>query len=214
MVTSPIAMDSRKGLSANLGDNIEFNGEITGGKLLVKKCPECGADNRDDAIYCSSCGIQIAVPPPVPTVLPVARPVPPPRAPPPVMAPPLPAVLPLPPPPRPIWGTLITLAAGILVMVGVIAGWVYPPSSDLAVYFVKLVLPALAWADLMKIATIIAVVLSFSQFLAGFLMYHGYGTFGGIIGFLCAILSIAIGGGFLAGFTLGIIGAFLAIMRK
>jgi len=99
-------------------------------------------------------------------------------------------------------------------MVGVIAGWVYSPSSDLAVYFIKLILPALAWIDLMKIATIIAVVLSFSMFLAGFLMYHGYGTFGGIIGFLCAISSIAIGGGFLAGFTLGIIGAFLAIMRK
>ena len=27
MVTSPIAMDSRKGLSADLGDNIEFNGK-------------------------------------------------------------------------------------------------------------------------------------------------------------------------------------------
>jgi len=109
---------------------------------------------------------------------------------------------------------LITLAAGILVTVGVIAGWVYPPSSDLAVWFVKLVLPALVWNDWMKIATIVAVILSFSLFLAGFLMYHGYGTFGGIIGFLCAVLSIAVGGGFLAGFTLGIIGGFLAIMRK
>lgn len=214
MVTSSIAMDSRKGLSANLEDNIEFNGEVTGGKLLVKKCPECGADNRDDAIYCSSCGIQIAVPPPVPTVLPIARPAPPPRMPSPIMAPPLPAVLPLPPPPRPIWGTLITLAAGILVMVGVIAGWVYPPSSELTVWLVKLMLPALLPPSPMQIATVIAVILSFSMFLAGFLMYHGYGTFGGIIGFLCAVVSIGIGGGFLAGFTLGIIGAFLAIMRK
>jgi hypothetical protein len=126
---------------------------------------------------------------------------------------PLPAIFPLPPPPRPIWGTLITLAAGILVMVGVIAAWVYPP-SDLATYFVKLVLPGLMWTDLMKIATIMGVILAFSMFLAGFLMYQGYGTFGGIIGFLCAVASLAVGGGLLAGFTLGIIGAFLAIMRK
>jgi len=181
---------------------------------LVKKCPECGADNRDDAIYCSSCGIQIAVPPPVPTVLPIARPAIPPRMPPPVMAPPLPAVLPLPPPPRPIWGTLITLAAGILVMVGVIAAYVYPPSSDLVLYLLRIMLPTATDAARMSVATIIGLVLSFSLFLAGFLMYQGYGTFGGIIGFLCAILSISIGGGFLAGFTLGIIGAFLAIMRK
>ena len=181
---------------------------------MTKKCPECGADNRDDAVYCSSCGIQISVPPPVPTVLPVMRPALPPRMPPPAMAPPLPAILPLPPPPKPIWGTLVTLAAGILVMVGVIAGWVYSPSSDLATYFLKVVLPALAWLDLMKIATVLGLILSFALFLAGFLMYQGYGTFGGIIGFLCAISSIAIGGGFLAGFTLGIIGAFLAIMRK
>jgi len=188
--------------------------EVKGGKLLVKKCPECGADNRDDAIYCSSCGIQIAVPPPVPTVLPIARPAIPPRMPPPVMAPPLPAVLPLPPPPRPIWGTLITLAAGILVMVGVIAAYVYPPSSDLVLYLLRIMLPTATDAARMSVATIIGLVLSFSLFLAGFLMYQGYGTFGGIIGFLCAILSISIGGGFLAGFTLGIIGAFLAIMRK
>jgi hypothetical protein len=188
--------------------------KVKGGKLLTKRCPECGADNRDDAIYCSSCGIQMAVPPPVPTVLPVMRPAPPPRMPPPTFAPPMPAILPLPPPPRPIWGTLITLAAGILVMVGVIAGWVYAPSSDLDIWFLKLVLPGLAWSDWMRVATVIALILSFSMFLAGFLMYQGYGTFGGIIGFLCAVLSISIGGGLLAGFTLGIIGAFLAIMRK
>lgn len=181
---------------------------------MVKKCPECGADNRDDAIYCSSCGIQIAVPPPVPTVIPIARPAPPPRVPPPVMAPPLPAVLPLPPPPRPIWGTLISLAAGILVMGSVIAAYVYPPSSDIVLYLLRVVLPTATDAARMSVATIGALILSFSLFLAGFLMYHGYGTFGGIIGFLCAIISIAIGGGFLAGFTLGIIGAFLAIMRK
>jgi len=188
---------------------------------LTKKCPECGADNRDDALYCSSCGIQMAVSPPTvvpvttpqPTVFPVMRPAPPPRMPTPIFPPPMPAILPLPPPPRPIWGTLITLAAGILVMVGVIAGWVYPPSSDLNIFFVRMILPG-SPADWLRVVTIVAVILAFSMFLAGFLMYQGYGTFGGIIGFICAVTSLVVGGGFLAGFTLGIIGAFLAIMRK
>lgn len=184
---------------------------------MTKRCPECGADNRDDAIYCSSCGIQIAVPPPVPTAVPVMRPpppTPPPRMPPPVVAPPLPAVLPLPPPPRPIWGALITVAAGILALVGVIAAYIYTPSQEFVLYLLKIMLPTATVQDRMSVAIVIALILSFSLFLAGFLMYRGYGTFGGIIGFLCAILSIAIGGGFLAGFTLGIIGAFLAILRK
>lgn len=181
---------------------------------MVKKCPECGADNRDDAIYCSSCGVQISVPPPVPTVLPVARPAPPPRAPPPSMAPPFPFVLPLPPPPRPLWGTLITIAAGILVIVGIIAAYVYPPSQQLVLYLLQILLPTTPVVSLMAVATVVGVVLTFSLFLGAFLMYQGYGTFGGIIGFIAAVVSIAIGGGFLAGFTLGIIGAFLAVMRK
>jgi len=182
---------------------------------LTKKCPECGADNRDDAVYCSSCGIQLSVPS-APTVVPVMRPAPPappPRMPSPMMAPPMPAILPLPPPPRPIWGTLITITAGILVLVGAIAGWVYPPSQQLSVFFIQMILPG-SPSQWMSIVTVGAVILAFALFLAGFLMYQGYGTFGGIIGFLCAVLSLSVGGGLLAGFTLGIIGAFLGILRK
>jgi len=109
---------------------------------------------------------------------------------------------------------LITIAAGILVIVGVIAAYIYTPSSDLVLYLLRIMLPTATDAARMSVAAVLGVVLSFALLLAGFLMYQGYGTFGGIIGFLCAIISIVIGGGFLAGFTLGIIGSFLAIMRK
>lgn len=34
--------------------------------MLVKICPECCASNSDAAIFCSSCGIQLTVSPPVP----------------------------------------------------------------------------------------------------------------------------------------------------
>ncbi len=189
---------------------------------MVKKCPECGSDNRDDAVFCSSCGVQISVPPPAPismpppvqNVMPVARPMPPPRGPPPSFGPSMPMVFPMSPPARPLWGTLITIAAGILVIVGIIAAYIYAPSQGLVLYLAQIMLPTTPVMQLMSVATVVGVVLSFSLFLAAFLMFQGYGTFGGIIGFTASVLSITIGGGFLAGFTLGIIGAFLAVMRK
>ncbi|MFH0848488.1 MAG: hypothetical protein V1857_03185 [archaeon] len=99
-------------------------------------------------------------------------------------------------------------------MVGIIAAYVYPPSQQLVLYLLQILLPTTPVASLMAVATVVGVVLTFTMFLAAFLMFQGYGTFGGIIGFIAAVVSITIGGGFLAGFTLGIIGAFLAVMRK
>lgn len=57
---------------------------------MVKKCPACGFDNRDDANFCANCGVSLAAPPtvkPVPAVR-VVSPVAPPapiRVPPPGM---------------------------------------------------------------------------------------------------------------------------------
>lgn len=188
---------------------------------MVRKCPVCGADIVDDAVYCSSCGIQMSVPRPAPAMAPI-RPamlevpgsVPLFRGPPPNIALPHPMMMPLLPPPRPLWSILVTIAAGILVIVGVIAAFVYPPSEQLVLYLLQILLPTAAVADLMAVATVIGVALAFTLFLAAFLMQQGYGVFGGIIGFVAAVVSITIGGGFLAGFALGIIGAFLAVMRK
>ena len=185
----------------------------------------------DQARYCSACPAQIMPSTQVPHVH-VSEPIPqvyaqppavvvpsgpPPRvrlSPPPFISPVSPAMLPLPPPPRPIWGVLITIAAAILVIVGVIAAYIYPPSQALVLYLVQILLPATPIPSLMAVATVVGVVLTFALLLAAFLMYQGYGTFGGIIGFIAAVSSIAIGGGFLAGFVLGIIGSFLAVMRK
>ncbi|MFH0848999.1 MAG: zinc ribbon domain-containing protein [archaeon] len=194
------------------------------------KCPMCGADNSDQVAYCSVCGVQMVASPPVPHVH-VPEPILHMHAPPPAFAlPSAPVSLHLPPPPpmtqvspimlplsrpsRPLWATLITIAAGILVIVGVIAAYVYPPSQALVLYLLQILLPATPVESLMTVATVVGVVLTFVLLLAAFLMYEGYGTFGGIIGFIAAVSSITIGGGFLAGFTLGIIGSFLAVMRK
>jgi len=100
------------------------------------------------------------------------------------------------------------------VIVGIIAAYIYAPSQALVLYLIQILLPTASVMQLMSVGTVIGVVLTFVLFLAAFLMYQGYGTFGGIIGFVASVTSIVIGGGFLAGFTLGIIGAFLAVMRK
>lgn len=194
------------------------------------KCSMCGADNKDQARYCKICGAQIMASAQVPNVY-VSEPItqayapppavivplgPPPGSapPPPAMSPVSPTMLPLLSPPRPFWGRLITIAAAILVIAGVIAAYVYLPSQALVLYLVAILLPATPVPSLMAVATVIGVVLAFALFLAAFLMFQGYGTFGGIIGFIAAVSSIAIGGGFLAGFVLGIIGSVLAVMRK
>ena len=42
---------------------------------MVKKCPTCGANNRDDAAFCSSCGTSFTAAP-IPTAAPTVKPVP------------------------------------------------------------------------------------------------------------------------------------------
>ncbi len=256
---------------------------------MVKRCVSCGADNRDDATFCSSCGTSFpaAAVKPVPSVK-VVTPVAPPgaalRVPPPGMCfyhPNLPAVyvcnrcgrsicrddskmyadlvlcpqcyagvvpmgaapgygvvpeavpamapMPAPPPmgmvppfmpprPRAIWGFIFLLAASILVMIngffvfyglGISAPWV-------ATWFFWLWSWSVAWgvATTGTVVIGLGVVLGLCLMLAAFLTYVGYETFGGIIGFICALLSIVIGGGFFAGLALGLIGGILAILRK
>ena len=260
---------------------------------MVKRCISCGADNRDDATFCSSCGTSFpaAAVKPIPSVK-VVTPVAPPgaalRVPPPGMcfyhpnlpavyvcnrcgraicrddakmyadlvlcpqcyagvvplgmAPgyagvgpgyaevgpgyaPMPAPAPMglgppfmPPRPRAIWGFIFLLAASILVMIngffvfyglGISAPWV-------ATWFFWLWSWAVSWgvATTGTVVIGLGVVLGLCLMLAAFLTYVGYETFGGIIGFICALLSIVIGGGFFAGLALGLIGGILAILRK
>lgn len=124
----------------------------------------------------------------------------------------------MPPRPRAIWGFIFLLAASILVMIngffvfyglGISAPWV-------ATWFFWLWSWAVSWgvATTGTVVIGLGVVLGLCLMLAAFLTYVGYETFGGIIGFICALLSIVIGGGFFAGLALGLIGGILAILRK
>ena len=267
---------------------------------MVKKCPSCGYNNRDDASFCSSCGASLAgaaapalkpvpsvrvvtpvvpggpvrVPPPgqcyyhpnLPAVyvcnrcgrsicrddskaymdlvlcpqcyqgvVPmVAQPAPqmapqmapPPMAPamaPPPMAtayPPLagPAAFPMYPPPPPafapaapraLWGFILSVIAGILVILNAAA--LLAPGFYAMWVGVFFWLPALGPASL---AFAIGVIIGLILVIGSILMLLGYGTIGSIVVFPLAVLSLIIGGGFVAGFVLGVLGGILGMLGR
>ncbi len=258
---------------------------------MVKKCPSCGYNNRDDAAFCSSCGGPLAgtvapslkpvpsvrvvtpvspggpirVPAPgqcfyhpnlpaiyvcnrcgrsicrddskaymalvlcpqcyagvVPMVAPPQMPAqgpaygPPPQAygPPPMSAGPA-MFAPFPPPyyqpasPRAIWGFILSLIAGILVILNAAA--LLSPSFYALWIGVFFWLPALGPPSLaFAIGTIIGLILV----IGSILMLLGYGTIGSIVVFPLAVLSLIIGGGFVAGFVLGVLGGILGMLGR
>ncbi len=280
---------------------------------MVKKCPSCGYNNRDDASFCSSCGASLAgsaVPSlkPVPSVRvvtpvsqggPIRVPAPgqcyyhpnlpavyvcnrcgrsiccddskaymdlvlcpqcyagvvpmvaqqpaqaaysppqqpmaqsysqPPMAAPPMMAPPMagpafgpPPMAPpaaaypvYPPPPmyapsspRSLWGFILSVIAGILVILNAAA--LLAPGFYAMWVGVFFWLPALGPASL---SFAIGVIIGLILVIGSILMLLGYGTIGSIVVFPMAVLSLIIGGGFVAGFVLGVLGGILGMLGR
>jgi zinc-ribbon domain len=263
---------------------------------MVKKCPSCGYNNRDDASFCSSCGasLQGAAAPtlkPVPSVRvvtpvspggpirvpapgqcyyhpnlpavyvcnrcgrsicrddskaymdlvlcpqcyqgvvpmvaqpqpgPAYAPAPPPMAPsyapppPPMPAPPAAAFPVYPPPPmyapsapRALWGFILSVIAGILVILNAAA--LLAPGFYALWVGVFFWLPALGPSSL---SFAIGVIIGLILVIGSILMLLGYGTIGSIVVFPMAVLSLIIGGGFVAGFVLGVLGGILGMLGR
>lgn len=259
---------------------------------MVKKCPSCGYNNRDDAAFCSSCGATL-----VGTMAPALKPVPSVRvvtpvspgspirvpapgqcfyhpnlpaiyvcnrcgrsicrddsktymdlvlcpqcyagvvpmvaapqmqapAPGPAYGPPQmqqmpqmpygPAMFaPYPPPyyqpssPRSIWGFILAMIAGILVILNaaaLLSTSFY--NTWIAIFFW---LPAVGPPSL---AFAIGVIIGLILVIGSILMLLGYGTIGSIVVFPLAVLSLIIGGGFVAGFVLGVLGGILGMLGR
>ena len=264
---------------------------------MVKKCPSCGYNNRDDAAFCSSCGSSVggSVGPigpalkPVPSVRvvtpvspgnPIRVPAPgqcyyhpnlpavyvcnrcgrsicrddskaymdlvlcpqcyqgvvpmvaapqmqqppmqmqqPPMqmqmGPPPMqMGPPQAFMGPMPPyyqpsPPRALWGFILAMLAGILVILNAAA--LLSPSFYSLWTGIFFWLPAVGPPSLtFAIGAIIGLILV----IGSILMLLGYGTIGSIVVFPLAVLSLLIGGGFVAGFVLGVLGGILGMLGR
>jgi len=265
---------------------------------MVKKCPSCGYNNRDDAAFCSSCGASLAgaaapALKPVPSVrvvtpvtaggpirvpapgqcfyhpnLPavyvcnrcgraicrddskaymdlvlcpqcyagvvpmVAAPQPAPPAyaapapsyaPPPPMPAPMPAgppfVAPYPPPPfvppappRALWGFILSMIAGILIILNA--------AALLSTSFYNLWVGVFFWIPVIdpsathSLIFIIGAIIGLILVIGSVLMLLGYGTIGSIVVFPLAVLSLIIGGGFVAGFVLGVLGGILGMLGR
>ncbi len=260
-------------------------------KELVRKCPTCGANNRDDASFCSACGTSLIGPPsvkPVPSVrvvspvMPAGVPmrVPPPGmcfyhpnlpaiyvcnrcgrpicrddskayqdlvmcpqcyqsvvpfvaapapayavpapvpefAPPPAplgFGPPAPVGVPPPlavfPPARSTWGFVVSLIAGIMIIINA--------AALLSAGFYALWAGIFPWITYFGapppwILVAIGLILGIVVCIGSILMVLGYGTIGAVVVFPAAVISLILGGGFVAGFILGIVGGILGMLGK
>lgn len=259
---------------------------------MVRRCPTCGANNRDDASFCSACGTSLIAPPsvkPVPSVRvvsPVSPAGAPMRVPPPGMCfyhPNLPAIYvcnrcgrpicrddskayqdlvmcpqcyqsvvppayqpapmygapspapmyagPPPPefaappqmgfmPPAPValfppsrstWGFVISLIAGIMIIINA--------AALLSNSFYTMWAGIFPWITyfgafppwvLVAIGLILGIVVA----IGSILMVLGYGTIGAVVVFPAAVISLILGGGFIAGFILGVVGGILGMLGR
>jgi hypothetical protein len=130
----------------------------------------------------------------------------------PIMAPPFGGPFFQPKPPRALWAFILSMVAGILVILNaaaLLSNAFY--SMWVQIFFWIPVLDASPQHGLVfAIGTIIGLILVTGSIL----MILGYGTIGSIIVFPLAVVSLMIGGGFLAGFILGVLGGILGMLGK
>jgi hypothetical protein len=197
----------------------------------VYVCNRCGRSIcRDDSkaymdlVLCPQCyqGVvpMVAAPQAAPSMAPpmqmqqpmappmqMAQPMPPPMAAPAFVAPMPPLYAPA--PPRALWGFILAMIAGILVILNAAA--LLSPSFYALWTGVFFWLPAVGPASLtFAIGAIIGLILV----IGSILMLLGYGTIGSIVVFPLAVLSLLIGGGFVAGFVLGVLGGILGMLGR
>lgn len=237
---------------------------------MVRTCPQCNSNNRDDAAFCSLCGASFTqagihvsqTPQPSVKPVPSMHAIPsmpsfaaPTRVPPPGMCyyhanlpavyvcnrcgrpicrdcakaygdlilcpqcyvavpPPTPQPMFLPPPPAPTratWGFLLALVAAILIIINAAALLSAGFYNSLSGVFPWITYfgPSPPWM-LVSIGLILGVIVA----IGSVLMILGYGTIGSVVVFPAAVISLILGGGFIAGFILGIISGLLGMLGK
>ncbi len=182
----------------------------------VYVCNRCGrAICRDDSkaymdlVLCPQCYagvVPMTAAPQMPAYGP--PPMPAPMAPQAMVAP-FPPPMFAPAPPRAFWGFILSMIAGILVILNAAA--LLSPGFYALWSSVFFWLPAVGPASLsFAIGAIIGLILV----IGSILMLLGYGTIGSIVVFPLAVLSLIIGGGFVAGFVLGVLGGILGMLGR
>jgi hypothetical protein len=114
--------------------------------------------------------------------------------------------------PRALWGFILTLLAGILVILN--AGALLSQS------FYNMWVSAFFWIPVIDTSPthglifVIGAIVGLVLLMGSILMLLGYGTIGSIVVFPLAVVSLLIGGGFVAGFVLGVMGGILGMLGR
>jgi ribosomal protein L40E len=127
-------------------------------------------------------------------------------------------------PARSLWGFIISLVSGILVLLnaGLLLAWQFYGGSFLwaNIFFwickidgYSCPLPSGSTAT-GNITFMIGAVIGLFMIVGSIMMILGYGPIGSIVVFPMSVFSLVIGGGFIAGFVLGIIGGIMGMMEQ
>jgi len=195
---------------------------------MMRSCPSCGYHVYGDAPMCSRCGAPVQMSAPgrfaQPCYPPQPQYAPPPMPPAPQFAPPMPspefALAPVAYPvaygprsaPRALWGFILTLIAGILVILnaGALLSWSFYNMWVSAFFWIPIIDNSPPHGLIFVIGAIVGLIL----LMGSILMLLGYGTIGSIVVFPMAVVSLLIGGGFVAGFVLGVVGGILGMLGR
>ena len=114
--------------------------------------------------------------------------------------------------PRALWGFILSMIAGILVILNA--------AALLSNSFYSLWVGAFFWIPVLDtslqhgLVFAIGAMIGLILVIGSILMLLGYGTIGSIVVFPLAVLSLIIGGGFVAGFVLGVLSGIFGMLGR
>jgi len=171
---------------------------------MVKRCLECGYDNSDAADVCVGCGlplVEVAAEKPRPG--PIAVDIPPGSG---AVRAPV-GFLKIRGPPRSKVSFALCLVATILITVNAVLAGFAGAYVPIPVWIFPLT-PLNIQADS------VGLVIGFAMLISSFLVLTRRELYGSAAIIVLSLLSLLVGGGFIVGFLLGIVGAFIGLFRR
>jgi hypothetical protein len=111
-----------------------------------------------------------------------------------------------------MWGFILSMIAGILIILNA--------AALLSTSFYNLWIGIFFWIPVIDASAthslifIIGAIIGLILVIGSILMLLGYGTIGSVVVFPLAVLSLIVGGGFVAGFVLGVLGGILGMLGR
>ena len=111
-----------------------------------------------------------------------------------------------------MWGFILSMIAGILIILNA--------AALLSSSFYNMWVQIFFWMSVIdpsathSLVFIIGAIIGLILVIGSILMLLGYGTIGSVVVFPLAVLSLIIGGGFVAGFVLGVLGGILGMLGR